>query len=81
LIKIKREFENPSSKEVQKMITNLTFQVEEARRIDEACKSQLEENLFLEVEIVAQRKEADKRENILTMNLKSLNKLEAKFSQ
>jgi hypothetical protein len=46
LIKIKRESQNPSSEEVQQMITNLKVQVEEARRIDEACKSQLEEKNF-----------------------------------
>jgi hypothetical protein len=39
LIKIERESQNTSSEEVQHMSTNLNFQVEEARRIDEACKS------------------------------------------
>jgi hypothetical protein len=42
------ESQNPSSEEVQQMITNLKFQVEESKRIDEACKSQLEEKQFLE---------------------------------
>jgi hypothetical protein len=45
----------------------------------------LEENQYLEEEIVAQRKEAEKRENILTSHLKEiyedLNKFEAKFIQ
>jgi hypothetical protein len=46
------------------------------------AKVQLED---LEAEIVAQRKEEEKRENILTNHLKErfedLNKLEAEFSQ
>jgi chromosome segregation ATPase len=44
----------------------------------------LEEKQFLEAEIVAQRKEVEKRENILTSHLQrseDLNKLEEKFSQ
>ena len=39
-------------------------------RINEACKSKLEEKQFLEEEIVAQRKEAKKRENVLTLRVK-----------
>ena len=50
------------------------------RGIEEACKSQLEEKQLLEVEIVAQSKEEDKREEILTSHFKEryedLNKLE-----
>jgi hypothetical protein len=45
----------------------------------------LEENQFLEAKIVAQRKEAEDRETILTSHLKErseyLNKIEAEYSQ
>jgi hypothetical protein len=64
---------------------NLKAQLEEAGRIEETYKSQMEEKKCLESEIVAQRKEVEKRENILTFHLKErsedLNKLEAEFSQ
>jgi hypothetical protein len=46
LIELKKGSQNPNSEEVQQMITNLKFQLEEAKRIEEACKSQLEENSF-----------------------------------
>jgi hypothetical protein len=63
------------------MITNLKVQIEEDRRIEETHKRQLEENKFWKPKIVAQRKEADKREDILTIHLKErsedLNKIEA----
>jgi hypothetical protein len=36
LIKLKKGSQNPNSEEVQQMITNLKFQVEESKRIDEA---------------------------------------------
>jgi hypothetical protein len=39
------------------MITKLKVQIEESRRIEEACNSQSKEKQFLEAEIVAQRKE------------------------
>jgi hypothetical protein len=49
--------------------------------IEEALKNQLEEKQCLETEIVSLRKEAEKREEILTRHLKErsedLNKLEA----
>jgi chromosome segregation ATPase len=83
LIKLKEGFQIPE--EVQQMIMNLKVQIEEARRIEETYKSQIEEKQCLEAEIVAQRKEAEKRENILTDHLKEiyedLNQLEAEFSQ
>jgi hypothetical protein len=86
LIKRKRESQNVNFEEVRQMITNLKFQVEDSTiMINEACKSELEEKQFLEEKIVAQRKEAEKRHNILTSHIKErfedLNKIEEKFSQ
>jgi chromosome segregation ATPase len=82
---MKREYQNASFEEVQQIIENLKVQIEEAKRIDEACKIQLEEKQFLEAEVVAQRNEAKKRENILTSHLKErfedLKKIEAEFNQ
>jgi hypothetical protein len=46
LIKIKRESQNPISKEFHHMITNLKVQIEEARRIEETHKRHLEEKHF-----------------------------------
>jgi hypothetical protein len=67
------------------MIMNLKVQVEEARRIEETYKNLLEENKCLEDEILAQRKEADKIEEISKIHLKEiskdLNDLEAQVSQ
>jgi hypothetical protein len=81
LVKLKEGSQNPKFEEDQHMIMNLKFQVEEAIRIDEACKSQLEEKQCLEAEILAQSKEAEKREESLTSHIKEryedLNKLEA----
>jgi hypothetical protein len=62
LIKLKKGSQNIDFEKVQQMIKNIKFQLEEARRIDEACKSQLEENKFLEAKIVAQKKK--RREKI-----------------
>jgi hypothetical protein len=73
LIEVRRESQNLNFEELQQIITNLKVQVEEAKRIGQACKSQLEEKQFLEEEIIAQRKEAEKRENILTSHIKDLN--------
>jgi hypothetical protein len=56
------------------MITNLKFQVEEAIMIEETKKSQSEEKQFLEAKIVTQRKEVEKRENILTSDIKEIYK-------
>jgi hypothetical protein len=44
------------------MIVNLKVQIEEAKRIEETYKSQIEEKQCLEVKIIAQRKEVEKRE-------------------
>ena len=53
--------------------------------IEETLKGQLKEKLCLEAEIVSPRKEAEKREEILTSHLKEiskdLNKIEAEFNQ
>jgi hypothetical protein len=51
------------------MIMNLKVQVEEARRIEETLKNRLEEKWYLEARIVSQRKEAEKREEILTSHI------------
>jgi hypothetical protein len=58
LVKLKEGSQNPNSEEDQQMITNLKFQVEEARRIEETYKNMLEEKKCLEAKILAQRKEA-----------------------
>jgi hypothetical protein len=59
---------------------NLKAQIEEARRIEETYKIHMEEKQFLESKISTQRKESEKRENILTDHLKErsekFNKLE-----
>jgi uncharacterized protein involved in exopolysaccharide biosynthesis len=85
LIKKKGESQKLDFEEVHQMITNLKVQIEEGIGIKETHKRKLEENKFLEAEIVTKRKEEDKREDILTSHLKEryedLNKLEAKFSQ
>jgi chromosome segregation ATPase len=88
-----------SSKESQQVIVKLKSQLEEARKIEETYKSQMEEKQCLEAKIATlrkeameekqcletERKEAEKRENILTDHLKErtedLNQLEAKFGQ
>jgi uncharacterized protein YigA (DUF484 family) len=66
LIKLKEGSQNPNSEEVQQMIMNLKFQVEEARRIEETLKNQLEEKEkikeSLEAEIVSLRKELQKKD-------------------
>jgi hypothetical protein len=74
-----------SFKESQQVIVNLKSQLEEARGIKETYKCQMEEKWCLEAKIVAQIKEAEKRENILKYHLKKiyedLNHLEVEFSQ
>ena len=70
LIELKKGYQNPNFEEVQHIITNLKVQIEEARRIEEACNSQSQEKHFLEAKIVAQRKKVEKREDILTSHLK-----------
>ena len=66
----------------QKVINNLRAQLEEARRIEETLEDQKQ---CLEDNIVAQKEEAQKRENILTYHLKErtndLNQLEEEFGQ
>ena len=70
-----------SSKESQQVIMKLKSHLEEFIKIEETYKRHREEKQFLE----AERKEADKRENILTDHLqertKDLNQLEEKFGQ
>jgi hypothetical protein len=46
LIKLKEGFQNPNknSEEVQQIIINLRFQLEEAKVIEETLKNQLKEN-------------------------------------
>jgi hypothetical protein len=43
LLKLKESSQSPNSEEDQQMIMKLKFQVEEARRIEEILRSQLEE--------------------------------------
>jgi hypothetical protein len=70
LIKLKEGSQNyENSEEVQQIIINLKVQLEEAKVIEETLKNQLEEKQCLEAEIVSLRKEAEKREEILTSHL------------
>jgi chromosome segregation ATPase len=70
------------SEEDQHVIKNLRAQLEEDRIIEETLEHQKQ---CLEANIVAQKEEAEKRENILTDHLKEitddLNQLEEEFGQ